>query len=302
MTRPSPLVRAAAGGPPAAPITSPAVPLLTASNLAVGYRYRRRITTTLSEVNLSVRQGDLIALVGGNGAGKSTLLRSLTGVQAPLSGTISLVGRDITQIDRRQRARHIALVLADRLEAVNLTVEELVSLGRHPYSGMSGQLDDDDRAIVSDAMAATGVTRFAHRPIGQLSDGERQRVAIARAVAQEPDVLVLDEPTAFLDPRARQSILALLESLTGGHRFAAIIATHDLELVLPRATDVWIAGEGRIASGTLDDDTVLRALTNELGAGVTRVDGRTHITYEPLPDSHRRSTDPCRSSNLQETT
>ena len=282
--------------------TPPASPLLATSNLAVGYRHRRRTTTTLSDVNLNVRHGDLVALIGGNGAGKSTLLRSLTGVQAPLSGTVSLLGRDITQIDRRQRARHVALVLADRLEAVNLTVEELVSLGRHPYSGMSGQLDDDDRAVVSDAMAATGVTRFADRPIGQLSDGERQRVAIARAVAQQPDVLVLDEPTAFLDPRARQSILALLESLTDGHRFAAIIATHDLELVLPRATDVWIAGEGRIASGTLCDDNVQCALTMQLGAGVTRVDGRTHITYETLPGSPRPSTDPCRSSNFQETT
>ena len=144
--------------------------------------------------------------------------------------------------------------------------------------------------------------RFADRPIGQLSDGERQRVAIARAVAQQPDVLVLDEPTAFLDPRARQSILTLLESLTDGHRFAAIIATHDLELVLPRATDVWIAGERRIASGTLHDDNVLRAPTKELGAGVTRVNGRTHITYERQPDSPHRSTDPCRSSNLRETT
>jgi iron complex transport system ATP-binding protein len=163
---------------------------------------------------------------------------------------------------------------------MGLSVRETVALGRHPYSGWSGRLDDRDERIIDDALEAAAASPLASRRVAELSDGERQRVAIARAIAQEPDVLILDEPTAFLDPRARLNVMSLLRRLTAAKRFAAVVATHDLELVLPHATQVWVAGQATLVTGALTDDHVCAALRTELGADVTTVDGRPHITYE----------------------
>lgn len=254
--------------------------VLEAVDLRVGYRDGRRERTTLSGVELGIRRGELAALVGANGAGKSTLLRSITAVQPVLEGTVRLGGDDLTRLDRRARARRIALVLAERIDAPGLTVREVLALGRHPHTSWTGTLDDEDRAVLADAARATGVEPYLDRRVAELSDGERQRVAIARAVAQQPDVLVLDEPTAFLDPRGRMRVVSLVRRLCDEGRFAAIVATHDLDLVLPRASRVWVAGGGVLVTGSLGDRPVSEALRRELGARVLLVDGRAHISYD----------------------
>lgn len=259
-------------------------PVLEALGLRVGYRDGRRDRVTLDGVSLHVAKGDLVALVGANGAGKSTLLRSLTAVQPLLAGTVRLDGVELARLDRRARARRIALVLSERLDAPGLTVREVLALGRHPHTSWTGTLDEEDRAAIADAAQATGVERHLDRRVAELSDGERQRVAIARAVAQQPDVLVLDEPTAFLDPRGRLRVVRLVRRLCDEGRFAAIVATHDLELVLPRSTSVWVAGGGLVVSGELSDRAVTEALRSELGARVLSVDGRTHVAYEADDD------------------
>jgi iron complex transport system ATP-binding protein len=255
-------------------------PVLEASGLRVGYRSKRTETTTLAEVDVQVFPGDLIALVGSNGAGKSTLLRSLTGGQAPLDGKVSLFGTDMRTCDRRVRAQHIALVLSERLEAPGLSVREVIALGRHPHTGWAGLHTEADERAITEAIAATAVEAFLDLRVADLSDGERQRVAIARAVAQEPDLLVLDEPTAFLDPRARVRIVSLLRRLTAEKRFAAVVATHDLELVVPYATQVWVAGDTRLHVGSPTDASTAQALLHELGARVELLRGRAHVTYE----------------------
>lgn len=255
-------------------------PILSSNRLSVGYRNRKRITVTLRNIEVQVHTGELIAMVGSNGAGKSTLLRSLTGIQPPIEGNSLLFGDPIVRVNRRQRAQHIALVLADRLEVANLTVRETVALGRHPHTNWGGTLDPKDETVITNAMNVTDVQRFADRPVAELSDGERQRVAIARAVAQQPDVMVLDEPTAFLDPRARVRTISLLRSLTRNGDFAAIVASHDLELVLPRADQIWVVGDGTLTTGTLHEPAVQTALSTQLGAQIVTIGDRTHVIYE----------------------
>ncbi len=255
-------------------------PILSSDRLSVGYRNRKRTTVTLRNIEVQIHAGELIAMVGSNGAGKSTLLRSLTGIQPPIEGQALLFGDSIVRVNRRQRAQHIALVLADRLEVANLTVRETVALGRHPHTNWGGTLDPNDETIIANAMNVTDVQRFAHRPVAELSDGERQRVAIARAVAQQPDVMVLDEPTAFLDPRARVRTMSLLRSLTRHGDFAAIVASHDLELVLPRADQIWVVGDGTLTTGTLEEPAVQTALSAQLGAQIVTIGDRTHVIYE----------------------
>ena len=267
------------GVPSPHPKTIP-TPILGADRLTVGYRNRKRITVTLRNIDVRIHAGELIAMVGSNGAGKSTLLRSLTGIQPPIEGHALLFGDPIVRVNRRQRAQHIALVLADRLEVANLTVRETVALGRHPHTNWGGTLDPQDETVVENAMNATDVQRFADRPVAELSDGERQRVAIARAVAQQPDVMVLDEPTAFLDPRARVRTISLLRTLTRNGDFAAIVASHDLELVLPHADQIWVVGDGTLITGTLHEPVVQTALAAQLGAQIVTIGDRTHVIYE----------------------
>ena len=255
-------------------------PILSSNRLSVGYRNRKRITVTLRNIEVQFHSGELIAMVGSNGAGKSTLLRSLTGIQPPTEGNSLLFGDPIVRVNRRQRAQHIALVLADRLEVANLTVRETVALGRHPHTNWGGVLDPKDETVIANAMTVTDVQRFADRPVAELSDGERQRVAIARAVAQQPDVMVLDEPTAFLDPRARVRTISLLRSLSRNGDYAAIVASHDLELVLPRADQIWVVGDGTLITGTLHEPAVQTALSTQLGAQIVTIGDRTHVIYE----------------------
>ena len=251
--------------------------LLEADDISVGYRVRRGTTVALSNVTFVLRRGEVAALVGSNGAGKSTLLRSITGMQPILSGTVRIGGLALHSMPRRERAQRIAVVLSDRLEPPGLRVEEVVALGRHPHHGWRVEQSDHDDRIVTSAITSAGIEHLIGRRCTELSDGERQRVAIARALAQEPEVLVLDEPTAFLDPKGKARMMALVRRLSAGGTFAAIIASHDLDLVVPHAHQVWVAGRQRLTVGALEDGAVRTALSYELGATVVLTDGERHI-------------------------
>ena len=251
--------------------------LLEADDVSVGYRLRRTTTIALSQVSFVLRRGEVAALVGSNGAGKSTLLRSITGMQPMLGGTVRIGGRALDAMPRRDRAQRIAVVLSDRLEPPGLRVEEVVALGRHPHHGWRIEHSEHDDEIITAAIASAGIDHLIGRRCAELSDGERQRVAIARALAQEPEVLVLDEPTAFLDPKGKARMMSLVRRLTAGGTFAAILASHDLDLVLPHANQVWVAGQHTLTVGPLDDLAVRRALADELGAAVVESNGERHI-------------------------
>ncbi len=252
-------------------------PVLSTHELSVGYRSRRTRKVTLADISVELGLGEIAALVGANGAGKSTLLRTLIGMQQPLAGQIRIGGRDVASTSRRDLARQVAVVLSDRLDPPGLRVEEVVALGRHPHRGWGDAPADDDDRIVGEAIDSADIGHLVGRRCGELSDGERQRVAIARALAQQPRLLVLDEPTAFLDPKAKSRMMTLVRRLVADGAFATVIASHDLDLILPAASVVWVAGAGRVASGSLNDASVGRALAEELDVGLESVDGRLRV-------------------------
>ena len=242
---------AAAASPPAPP--TPAAPVLAACGLSVGYGRRRR-NVVLSGVELEARPGELIALLGRNGAGKSTLLRTLAGLQRPLAGCVELDGLPLSRRGPGGIARRLAVVLTDPVDAAQLTALDVVGLGRAPHAGFTGRLSSGDAAIVRRALQQAGAAPLAGRQVASLSDGERQRVMIARALAQEPAVMLLDEPTAFLDLLARAETAALLRRLAHDGGLATVIATHDFETALRHCDRLWMLGrDGSLAVGAPED-------------------------------------------------
>lgn len=241
--------------PHAAPASCADVePVLRTRDLAVGYRTGRLRRAVLEHVNLAVRAGELVCLLGPNGIGKSTLLHTLAKMQPALSGSVELCGADLRSITPAHLARRLGVVLTDRVAVEALPVRGIVELGRYPHSGWLGRITDRDRRVVEWAITAVGARHLAERDFNRLSDGERQRVMIARALAQEPVLLVLDEPTAFLDVPSRVELMGLLRQLTREGSLAVLVSTHDLELALRTADVVWLVMPGgKVMTGAPED-------------------------------------------------
>lgn len=199
---------------------------ITTNRLTVGYRGHR----VVEDISLSLPCGRLVCLLGPNGAGKSTLLRTLCGFQPPIAGTVTISGSDITTMSAAEVARLVSVVLTDRPLTPSLTAAEMVGMGRAPYTGFWGRLSDDDRCLVSEAMQTVGIAPLATRRMGRLSDGERQKVMIAKALAQHTPVIVLDEPTAFLDYPSKVAVMKTLARLAHDEGKTILMSTHDLEL------------------------------------------------------------------------
>lgn len=197
------------------------------SDLSIGYDTRQPVARHLSA---EVPGGRLTCLLGRNGAGKTTLLKTLTGALPPLAGTITIGADNLRQLSRRQRAQRLSIVTTERLDLQRLTVRDVVALGRHPYTGLLGTLTPQDKAIVDEALHQVGITPLARRDIALLSDGERQKVLIAKALAQQTPVIILDEPTAFLDHPSRCNLFALLRHLAQDGGKTILLSTHDWEL------------------------------------------------------------------------
>lgn len=199
---------------------------ITTNRLTVGYRGHR----VVEDISLSLPCGRLVCLLGPNGAGKSTFLRTLCGFQPPIAGTVTISGSDITTMSAAEVARLVSVVLTDRPLTPSLTAREMVGMGRAPYTGFWGRLSDDDRRLVSEAMQTVGIAPLATRRMGRLSDGERQKVMIAKALAQHTPVIVLDEPTAFLDYPSKVAVMKTLARLAHDEGKTILMSTHDLEL------------------------------------------------------------------------
>lgn len=232
----------------------PAINMLVAEELRIGYAVKGVRKVIADRIGFRLDGGELICLLGPNGSGKSTLLRTLAGIQPQLSGSVVICGEDSRTMTPGKRARSLGLVLTDRIETGTLTVFDLVALGRAPYTGWLGRLSKHDEERIAWALNATGSDVHADRKVGELSDGERQKAMIARVLAQETPVIILDEPTAHLDLPNRVGIIRLLKNLARETRRAIILSTHELDLALQAADQVWLMDRGgEMKIGTPED-------------------------------------------------
>ena len=203
--------------------------IISLSQLSVGYSLSHPV---ISDINLELRSGQLACLIGENGIGKSTLLKTLTGFLPKLNGSLLLDNRDIESFSQRELARQVSIVLTQKPDVQNLTIEEIIGLGRSPYTGFFGRLREEDRKVVDDAIATMGIEKLRGRMIQTLSDGERQKVMIAKALAQETPVILLDEPTAFLDFPSKAETFQSLQRMAHERNKLILLSTHDLELAV----------------------------------------------------------------------
>lgn len=219
--------------------------MIELKDLTIGYTGKKQQTTIIaSDINATIESGQLTCLLGHNGVGKSTLLKTLTAFLPKLSGQIVIDGKDIESYTEKQLARKIGVVLTERTSVQDMTVADLVALGRSPYTGFWGRLDDEDKEMVVRAMRLAGIENLSHRYVDTLSDGERQRAMIAKALAQDTPLICLDEPTSFLDFQSKVEMLRLLRRLSNDNGKTIFLSTHDVELALQMADNLWLMEQG----------------------------------------------------------
>lgn len=224
---------------------------LTTGQLSIGYRQKKKKLVIASNINLEIIQGTLVALLGKNGIGKSTLLRTLSRVQKSLSGSVLLHNKEITRYTNTEWATHVSLVLTERLPESQLTVFELVALGRQPYTNWVDALSGTDMEKIAWAMEITEIGHLKERLFYELSDGQLQRVLIARALAQDTDVIILDEPTAHLDIHHTIKIFTLLQKLVTSTDKTVLISTHEVNLAIQFASQFILMDKQQCHSGDL---------------------------------------------------
>ncbi len=206
--------------------------ILSTSNLSIGYKTKKASATLSENLNLNLKKGKLVALIGANGIGKSTLLRTLSGIQKPLSGKVILQSKNIQNFEPLALAQEMSLVLTEKLPPSNLSVFELIALGRQPYTNWIGKLTDLDRDQIHSAMENAQVSHLADKKFYEISDGQLQKVLIARALAQDTPLIILDEPTTHLDLLHKVALFKLLKKLTQESGKCILFSTHDIDMAI----------------------------------------------------------------------
>jgi len=214
--------------------------MIHATQLEIGYRKGKKTHPVQKGLGFRVGIGEFIAILGPNGCGKSTLLKTLGGLIEPISGLLQINGKEIEDISLSERAKLFSLVLTDSVQIGYITVYQMVAMGRHPYTTLSGKLNKNDEQIVLDALEVVNMGSFAKNHFQELSDGERQRVMIAKALAQTTPLIFLDEPTSHLDLPNRIETMLLLKSLSKETGKTILISTHEIDLAMQLADKIWL--------------------------------------------------------------
>ena len=266
---------------------------ITFKNLTIGYRSKHQLRAIASSICASLQADELTCLIGANGVGKSTLLRTLAGFQPALEGEILLSGKSLSAFSAQELARIIGVVLTSKPDVTQLTVKEVVGIGRSPYTNFWGTLSSSDYQIVDDAIRQVGIPHLASRYIHELSDGERQKVMIAKALAQQTSIIILDEPTAFLDFPSKVETLQMLRRLAHEQHKSILLSTHDVELALQLSDRLWLMEENHLSIGTpreLAADGSLSRFINRDGIRFNeqkmRIEFETFHNSFPNPPAH----------------
>ena len=215
--------------------------ILKTLSLSIGYDKK----TVVSDINVTLNEGDIIALVGPNGAGKSTLFKTFSTHIKPVGGKIELFGKDLMSYTPKERAKMLGIVLTERPDDMFLKVSDVVAAGRYPYTGMFGKLNENDEKEIKVSLELVGVNNLTDRVFNTLSDGEQQKVMIAKAIAQNTPLIMLDEPTAFLDYPSKIELFSLLKKLAKEQKKAILFSSHDLELLLRYTDNLWIIAKNK---------------------------------------------------------
>ncbi|MCQ2973304.1 MAG: ABC transporter ATP-binding protein [Bacteroidales bacterium] len=224
--------------------------IICGKNILIGYE-KKPISYNL--LNFNLIKNKLTVLLGSNGVGKSTLIKTISQLLPKISGDIKIYNKNIEEFSQEELSKTISVVLTDKISAGGLTVEELVSLGRQPYTGFLGKLSLNDKLLVTNAINSVKLSHKSNSFVANLSDGEKQKALIAKALVQETEIIILDEPTAFLDISAKVEILNLLRDLAQNHNKTILLSTHDIEYALKIADYLWIINNDGLFCGQTED-------------------------------------------------
>jgi iron complex transport system ATP-binding protein len=227
--------------------------ILSLDSLKIGYSSGKTKKALLPPLNACAVSGELIAVIGRNGIGKSTLLRTLAGLQEPLGGEINYNGRNVKDYSRMELALKVGYISTEIVKVSNMSVYDLVALGRFPHTNWIGKIEKEDHERILDAISKTSMGSFCQKNVSELSDGERQKAMIARILAQDTGIMVMDEPTAFLDIAAKYEILHLLHHLSGDSGKTIIFSTHDLQMAISQSDKIWLILDDNLIEGAPED-------------------------------------------------
>jgi len=227
--------------------------VLNTENLTIGYQQKKTSKVITKNINISIKEGTFVTLLGKNGIGKSTLLRTLSKVQKPLEGSVFMLQKKLSEYTNKELATKLGLVLTERLPISQLTVFELVALGRQPYTNWIDNLSEKDIKKVNEAIVATEIEHLKRNRFHELSDGQLQRVLIARVLAQDTDLIILDEPTAHLDIHHTFKVFSLLKNLVKTTGKTILVSTHEVNLAIQLADEFILLTENEIYNGNATD-------------------------------------------------
>ena len=244
--------------------------ILVIDNLTVGYKEKNKIKIIANNISLNIKRGSFVAIIGKNGIGKSTLLKTISKVLKQLNGSITINGKNINEYSYRELAKTISLVLTERLPESQLTVLELIALGRQPHTNWIDTLSKIDIEKIEWAIKETNLEKLRDNRIDELSDGQLQRVLIARALAQDTEIIILDEPTAHLDMHQTIKIFELLKKLTHKTEKTIIISSHEINLAIKTCDQLTILSKNKIYSGTISTLMVENAFENLFSSEIVK--------------------------------